>query len=89
MMAAIDKIYGNIEQYDLFYDWVKQSKPEFLRGFYPRDPDYYTSDIRPISNFREDADRWLIKNCNIDFVVERLKEQYDSYDIIRRGEDTE
>lgn len=31
---------------------------------------------RPISNFPEAIDRWLLKNCKIEWVIARIKEQY-------------
>jgi len=36
----------------------------------------YEKGYRPISNFPENIDKWLIDNCPIDFVKNRLKEQY-------------
>jgi len=36
----------------------------------------YKYSIRPISNFPEEIDEWLRNNCPIDFVQQRLKEQY-------------
>jgi len=41
---------------------------------YPRNG--YDKTQRPISNFPEKIDRWLLKNCKIDWVVDKLREQY-------------
>ena len=72
-MAAVDKIFGTKEEYDEFYDWCRILKPEVLQYFYPR----YEKDSQfTLTNFPEDVDRWMLKNCDIDWVVERIKEQY-------------
>jgi len=36
----------------------------------------YDKNKRPISNFPENIDKWLLKNCPIEWVVNRIKEQY-------------
>ena len=36
----------------------------------------YDKNKRPISNFPEAIDKWLLKNCKIEWVVNRIKEQY-------------
>lgn len=41
---------------------------------YPRNG-YYKGD-RPISNFPEKIDKWLLKHCKIDWVIARIKAQY-------------
>jgi hypothetical protein len=74
-MAAIDKIYGNLQQYDQLHDWLKENKPDALGYLYMRDG-WMPGEERPISNFTKQIDRWLIKNCPLDFVQMRLKEQY-------------
>jgi len=76
-MAAIDKIYGSTEQYDEFLEWVRENKPSLERYFYPRDGFMKDYD-RPITNFPESEDIWLIRNCPLDFVMARLKVQYTS-----------
>lgn len=74
-MAGIDKIYGSTEQWDEFYNWCKDNNPEALGYFHPRED--YGESIRPITNFPEMIDRWLLKNCSIPFVIGRIKEQYN------------
>lgn len=74
-MAAIDKIYGDTAQYDELYGWVEENKPELLKFFYPRDG-YILTSSRPITNFPEWADKWLMKNCPIRWVVSFIKDQY-------------
>lgn len=41
---------------------------------YPRNG--YDKKERPISNFPEVIDKWLLKNCKIEWVVNKIKEQY-------------
>ena len=70
-MAGIDKIYGTDKQYEEFYGWAKENRPEILKYFYPRE-----GGSGPITNLPEKEDMWLLKNCPIKFVVDRIKEQY-------------
>jgi hypothetical protein len=41
---------------------------------YPRNG--YNKTERPISNFPEAIDKWLLKNCKIEWVINEIKEQY-------------
>ena len=75
-MAAIDKIYGTTEEYDIFHKWAKESRPEILKYFYPRNG-YERPYDRPMTNLPEKEDMWLLKNCPIEFVIKRIKEQYN------------
>lgn len=70
-MAAIDKIYGTQAQYDEFHTWAKEHRPQILEYFYPRDYE------RPITNLPQNEDMWLLENCPLEWVVHRIKEQYD------------
>jgi len=73
-MAAVDKIYGTLAQYDEFYTWIKEHKPEYLKYFYVR---YSSKSTITITNFPEEADMWLINNCTLDWVVDYIEDQYD------------
>lgn len=87
-MAGIDKIYGTQKQYNELKNWLKENqKPIKCRvGFkeyemvmpteylYPRNG--YDKNERPISNFPEAIDKWLLKKCKIEWVVNKIKEQY-------------
>lgn len=74
-MASIDKIYGSNEQYDEFYAWCRQNKPHLCRYFYPRNG-YMTTTDRPICNMPGWADDALWRACPLEFVRDRLAEQY-------------
>ena len=73
-MAAIDKIYGTSEQYDEFHAWCTENNQDALVHFYPRSG--YVGEERPITNFPERIDMWMLENCPIAWVVARIKEQY-------------
>lgn len=101
-MAAIDKTYiKTYNQYKEVYDWCKDIvvtlnfnkknisfKPsEFLN-------ELKEDDFNNLSENRELVlwntpwymDKWLIRNCPIEFIQKRLKEQYgDDYDAIKNG----
>lgn len=78
-MAAIDKIYANREDYFTFQNWCKQHRPDALRYFYPCEIDDFPDDatILPATNFTEELDMWLLDNCPLDFVIERIRFQYN------------
>lgn len=81
-MAGIDKICGTEAQLIEFREWLKANKPEYLDYVNDPDNDFYwkpekETDLVSISNFPEQADIWLYKNCPIKFVTDRIHEQYD------------
>ena len=73
-MAAIDKIYGTTEQYDELKNWLADHATWAMKYLYPRDG--YINNDRPISNFPVNIDIWLLKKCKIDWVINKIKEQY-------------
>jgi len=75
-MAAIDKIYGTKAQYDEFKKWCSENKPEALEFFYEWYDEYNEKENYAMTNFPERIDRWLLKNCKIDWVVAYIKDQY-------------
>lgn len=73
-MAAIDKLYGTKAQHDTFREWCAALKPEALEFFY----DWMWDDdgVHPITNFPDEIDFWLWVNCPLEFVTDRIREQY-------------
>ena len=74
-MAGIDKIYGTQEQYIEFKDWLNKNRPSAVKYLY----DFlyeYKSQERPISNFPKKTDMWLLKNCPLVWVIDRIKYQH-------------
>lgn len=76
-MASIDKIYGTESEYDEFYAWASANRPDILKYFYSRDLGWKPEEQRPITNFPENVDMWLLENCPLEFVIARIKWQYD------------
>jgi hypothetical protein len=76
IMAAIDKIYGSKKQWKEFHAWATKNRPSILPYFYTLDsggnPKY-----GPITNLDEEDDMWLLKNCPLTFVTDRIKDQYN------------
>jgi len=78
-MAGIDKIYGTQEQLVELRGWLEMNNPEALDYVAPVErefPHIEGTGIRSISNFPEKIDVWLLDNCPIEFVTNRIKEQY-------------
>ena len=73
-MAAIDKIYGSYDQYMQLRKFLKKNKPEYLDYLY--DPPPKEALGVPLCNFPSHADDWLVKNCTLDFVQEKLELQH-------------
>lgn len=100
-MAAIDKTYiKTYNQYKEVWDWCKDIVVtlDFNKkiSFKPSDflNELTEDDFNNLPENRELVlwntpsymDKWLIRNCPIDFIQKRLKEQYgDDYDDIKNG----
>ena len=77
-MAAVDKIYGTLDQLYEFRIWLEKHKPEYL--VYVNDPTNFPKDFKKtivISNFPMSADAWLYTNCPLDFIRKSLEFQYN------------
>lgn len=83
-MAYIDKIYGSRGQWIELEQFLKNNKKSFLNYLYPC-PKEESGNENPLSNFTLEADMWLIENCPLDFVQERLKEQHPSMYLLDKG----
>ena len=75
-MAGIDKIYGSVEQYKEFRSWCESNNPSLLKYFYPLVDPWDGPYGQCITNFPTEEDLWLEQNCNIDWVLAAIKEQY-------------
>jgi len=80
-MAGIDKICGTEKQLKEFRAWLSKNKPEYLCSVNDPDAEFYwepkhKEDLVTISNFPEEADKWLYKNCPLTFITGRIHEQY-------------
>ena len=77
-MAAIDKIYCDGRQHQELWEWIQKNKPEFCKYMYPPNEmsHLWENTERGVSNFPEYADKWLMKHCDIPWVVEYICKQY-------------
>lgn len=76
-MAAIDKIYGTRNQHIELRNWLLRNNPKALKYLYEEEIDNNEHRNRPISNFPEEIDKWLLENCPIEWVTDYIKLQYD------------
>jgi hypothetical protein len=86
-MAGIDKTYGNFDQYLKLKDWLigktyKDGKAvispiDFLCDYNCAKSASHTGKDFVFWNTPTYFDIWLMKNCPLDFIQERLHEQYD------------
>ena len=96
-MAGIDKIYvDNYNDYISFINYCKTIQEDIQKLFNVDIFNYfYFTELTeesfkiddneyPLTNFPHKIDYYLIKNCDIPFIVERLKDQYgESYNEIK------
>lgn len=76
-MAAIDKLYGNKDQYMEFSAWCKANKPALLTRFYVYDDEMdMPSEVFAVANFSEKDDAWLLANCPLEWVKKQIRAQY-------------
>ena len=85
-MAAIDKTYTNSwKEYQLLVEWCKGKSFTLKNGDIIKPSDYIYDwneenfdgvKLLPVWNTPTYLDIWLIRNCPIGFIQDRLKEQY-------------
>jgi len=85
LSAVIDKIYGTQSQLVEFRIWLSNNNTQILdevapvfdmgrkeMGFDQLPPEH----IRNLCNLSEEHEMWLLDNCPIKFIQDRIKEQY-------------
>lgn len=80
-MAGIDKIYGTTEQWSELFYWLAEHRPQYCRFLYTP---FWTEPVGPISNFPMYADKWLYRHCELKWVKERIKDQYNGSPLRKR-----
>lgn len=68
----MSNIYGTSKGYDRFWIWMAKKMPAYLDYFYlVQYNDDETNEL--IASFPEEADKWLLGNCTLDWVIEQIK----------------
>ncbi len=75
-MAAIDKIYGNQDQYYDLWFWVATNCHKYCKHFYMRFG-YAQEELSPICNLPMVAEKYLYKNCPLKWVRESIEYRCD------------
>ncbi len=73
-MAAVDKLYGNAEQYDELFSWLMENHPDYCRHMYARPKEELEN--MPLSNFPIEVDGVLYLTCPLAWVKDRIADQY-------------
>ncbi len=78
-MAYIDKLYATKNQYDEFYEWAinHSDMGRTIANELIWYDEWTDKKDYPIANLTTSQDMWLVRNCPITFVLERLEEQYN------------
>lgn len=86
-MAGIDKTYtDSYKDYKEFKDWADKQTITFFSGYkvyvgdciYEPEEDYFTEDEIPVMNSATWLDAWLLQNCKVPFVIDRLNDVYSA-----------
>ena len=88
-MAGVDKIFGTVKQFYELKAWLDRCPVEGqhlkMNLYYPPKIAKGTDEM-VIANFTTAQDVWLIQNCPIDWMQERLQQQYGfGYEAIKNG----
>src|SRR3990167_4007190 len=75
-MAGIDKIYGSNIEYENLWSWLSTHRPQYIKFMYSPF-DYTDSGYRAISNFPNYINRWLYKNCPLEWLKTKIYKQYN------------
>lgn len=78
---SVYRIYGTYDQYNELQEWCKKNNPKLLDYFLQRNPFYTKTKQIIIAVFPEEISKWLLKNCDIVFVINQILEQYGLGDI--------
>lgn len=82
-MAAIDKTYGTLKQYNQLYDWCKNNRPYLLRfvtqkNYFKKDMQYSEApDDNILAIFPIRIDLWLLENCPLKWLHQKIKTAYN------------
>ena len=77
-MAAIDKLYATEAQYHDIRQWLYGHNPDLIQYLY-RYEDWpgEKNSTQPISLFPQSFDAWLLDHCDVAWVTDQIREQYD------------
>lgn len=71
-MSASEKIFGSVKQRDELIQWLVKTNPELLAYINTA----ATTDGYSIALFPAAYDRWLVKNCPFEWLVDQILTQY-------------
>lgn len=76
-MAAVDKIYGNLAEHIALESWVTRKAPALQYCVRTCDTSIPTNNQRPIAQFPIWADEFLLNACEMEWVKDQIRDQYD------------
>lgn len=76
-MAAVEKLFGTIEEYNIFYTWCDENIPLALKYFTLRK---YVELGHSMCLLPESIDMVLLEFCPLGFITDQIKFQYDIED---------
>lgn len=73
-MAACDNLYGNRTEWKELYDFLMKTHPDWVKK-YMRDQPLHDEDVRIC--YIAEIQGWLIENCPLEWVHEKLKDNFE------------
>lgn len=73
-MAACDNIYGNKKEWKELHAFLYKTKPEYIKQCMREEP---KDDEEQRICYIADIQGWLIENCPLEWVKERLNDSFD------------
>jgi hypothetical protein len=78
-MAACDNLYGTKKEWQELHDFLFQTHPEYIKKYMRSQPEH-EGEVRIC--YIADIQGWLIKNCPLVWVKERLSDNFEIQKII-------
>jgi hypothetical protein len=74
-MAACDNLYGNRKEWNELHAFLFQTKPLWIEKYMRKQPTEEDGEVRIC--YIADIQDWLIENCPLVWVQDRLKGNFD------------
>lgn len=79
-MAACDNLYGNRKQWNELHAFLVQTHPELIEKCMRTQPNEDDGEVRIC--YIPDIQKWLIENCQIDWIKNKLEKNFEIQRII-------
>jgi len=78
-MAACDNLYGNKKEWKELHDFLAKTNPKWIKLYMKNEPE---GDEEERICYIADIQGWLMKNCPLEWVKERLEDNFSIQTLI-------